>query len=871
MYRGISKYLKMIVGIGLAFIICLGVYEANAFAEERTQSIDEITVDLDVPLVNSTGADVDEINSCTVSTTNCTVESVVWYDEYESEVEDDETFFSGDLYKAKICIKAKDGYYFSPTIALLFKADGNIQDEITFELNITDGGTEYNEICIEYITKPIVIGEIDNISFTGLPTVEIGKKPVNCSIEKEKFIVKSEWYVYDKNVRDFVSMNADDLFNDDSIYKQNIIIYENLGYKYNTREHIYVMIDGEMKDNIMGGPNYIIIEEVYSDCKIIDRIHISEDMLPKAIEGETFSDSIIKLDLPDDYNYTAEGYWREMNSNAETGTFTKGKRYSFDITCYPKEGYIFDESMLMNIAGEQYNAGSKQIYTTAQYRVSLATKITEIDIKHPIAELGKTIQLGDFDIEVADDAPYTAYGRWRDGVTGDMIDKATVNKDLIYELDIFVIPKDGYEFIDGVKVNLNGTITSEYSNGSEVYIDIYYNFSEPIEKVEILNVQKPVIGNKIDTSMLKPAEPDKYYIESAVWYDVDLEEMVLPTKFEKGYEYVLSVEVKAKEGYVFNEYTETVLGDEKEVYADTITKNIYLSDSYSFKDIIPEVYLYDLPEFEVGKNTETVIRIPDNALYEAKCKWYVWDEIFSEKVEFDGIFEKGKIYFLSVDIKPKSGYSVEKKETEFYIDDKESNKVKNYMYGATYEVRFSEGLKEIDKLEFTIEKYKEGQDGSISPVIKVPQGANYYIDDDSDWIVGDNSSWRTHVGDFVADFNYGAYFQVVLDNGYVLSDNVQVIINGKCYNSCISGSEGTKFTIDFFLDQECEHIYDDDKDTSCNVCGDIRVIKSEESNDIKPGDTGNVKPGDMAATNILIILMVVCAGMVAFTRSYKKV
>ena len=183
MYRGISKYLKVIVAIGLAFIICLGVYEANAFAEERTQSIDEITVDLDVPLVNSTGADVDEINSCTVSTTNCTVESVVWYDEYESEVEDDETFFSGDLYKAKICIKAKDGYYFSPTIALLFKADGNIQDEITFELNITDGGTEYNEICFEYTTKPTVIGEIDNISFTGLPTVEIGKKPVNCSIE----------------------------------------------------------------------------------------------------------------------------------------------------------------------------------------------------------------------------------------------------------------------------------------------------------------------------------------------------------------------------------------------------------------------------------------------------------------------------------------------------------------------------------------------------------------------------------------------------------------------------------------------------------------------------------------------------------------
>ena len=55
------------------------------------------------------------------------------------------------------------------------------------------------------------------------------------------------------------------------------------------------------------------------------------------------------------------------------------------------------------------------------------------------------------------------------------------------------------------------------------------------------------------------------------------------------------------------------------------------------------------------------------------------------------------------------------------------------------------------------------------------------------------------------------------------------------------------------------------------MCGDIRVIKSEESSDVKPGDTGNVKPGDMAATNILIILMVVCAGMVAFTRSYKKV
>ena len=188
---------------------------------EIGQCISEVSVYINAPVAGekpvSTANDVYGLSS------NCTVESITWY---ENEVEfNGNTFTAGKDYKVKIVLSAKDGYVFQAGIS--GKINGNTAS------TGTSNGCKEMILTYSFSNCPAVI---KNVALTVTAPSDGNTISYSVTDESTGYSVGNNsnyvsWYVSDNGV-DYIPMTSGDKFIGGKYYKVEMEVRTHTGYEF---------------------------------------------------------------------------------------------------------------------------------------------------------------------------------------------------------------------------------------------------------------------------------------------------------------------------------------------------------------------------------------------------------------------------------------------------------------------------------------------------------------------------------------------------------------------------------------------------------------------------------------------------------------
>ncbi|MBQ8166573.1 MAG: hypothetical protein IJZ96_06025 [Lachnospiraceae bacterium] len=767
------------------------------------------------------------------------------------------------------------------------------------------GGYDIPASQVEFKTLPQIDGDIDVIDLTGVPTPVIGGTADAYSATGTNYSITGAWYVFDTAVNSYKPVDAAHTFADGNIYKLEMIIKPDVGYRFTDETYIEANTD---YSSAWHSRTEFQVDMFTSFATVIEEAYISGDNIPKAEVGKSFENKSIEIPVTDGSNYKVVGHWVDEDGNG-SGTFENGKVYFLYIEIYPNAGYSISEDLALFIDDEYHLAGISFEMGGYTMRQSLATAIDKVYVSNlPEANVGEIIKKGEIDnrftVDVPADANYTAVGWWRLSDGSDMTE-TTFQSGKSYQLVVAFEPKDGYDFADSLIVNDDGI---EHGLGNVdayfVFYELTYSFQQVIDEIRVEGVKEPIVGEKATTDTIKTPADANYEIIDAVWYDNDL--LVPVDTFEEGHEYKIEIEVRPKDGYEFDVYADTFVNGEiyrEETYVDSDYASIYCCYT-SFETVISEVRVDNVPEMKIGEKAQVEATIPADANYIIQgMRWMVWDDKQEEFVVFDGIFEAGKCYRLMVYIGANEGYRFDKDNTVVYVNGAVDESVNVHANFVTVGREYSEGLKVIDRVEVTVKEPVVGQHSSILPIIAVSEGANYKVHDNSltRWLVEKKGEYRVFDGYFADGESYGVNFDIVPAEGYVFAENVLVIINDTVVSKNAKPLNSKLLETRYYFDVECDHIYGDWADAKdgthvkvCDICGHKVIEKhaydeatgqcnvceakkpSESTGGVegnKPGAAGDGNPatGDSFAMSYVLALMSMCgAGIYVLDRKRRK-
>ncbi len=709
--------------------------------------------------------------------------------------------------------------------------------------------------------------KINTVALTGVPEPVVGATATQYTATGANYTVTGTWEKWDYDSNQYAPMSVTDQFENGNVYRLNLSVIADTGYEF---ESVRLTVNGE--DNYdWGYSSTDLTARVYYSLgtTMIDKIVVDEANIPKAVIGENFADAYIDVPTPADSGYVVKGRWFDSEYNS-SGTFSDGGIYYFDMEIYPKTGYAFSQEREKYIGDELIDYGSSDpAREQMSYRQSYATVIDQVTLDNvPKAVVGEPIDSPYtwFDLEVPDGAKYTAQGIWYLS-DGNFPVETTFKDGSSYELSINITPTAGCEFADTTMVYING-VAHKDSSASKDSLHIYmpYSFAKVVDKIEVTGVTEPKVGETPSIDGLKVPDGANYTIASAEWVDTDNYGKEV-TVFEAGHAYDLVVDLTPKQGYEFGLETEIYMEGEFFGRPDSSDWALVFY-SKSFKNILSEVKIDDVQEMKVGEKSSTKVTVPQDAKYEAIAEWFVWDETRKEFKSFDGIFESGKTYQIRIAILSDDGYEFDNDVTKCYVNGVLSDEVYSLGADANYNKEYSTGLKVIDKVEITIKEPVIGQHTSISPVITLPDGSNYTVDTDNliynMWVQafeGDEARYELHNNYIEAGNTYGARFRIYADEGYMFSEDVVVIINGISLTGDYMSVHHKELVGTYTFGMPCEHVYTDDTDETCDVCGYKREVVK---NDASPATGDGFNPA------FVFMLMSVCGVVLILTNRKRE-
>ena len=682
----------------------------------------------------------------------------------------------------------------------------------------------------------------------------------------EVYTATGEWHVFNHDTLSYDSLPSTDTFVANKSYYLQVTVTPATGYAFEDYNCTF-NIDGEYhsnsNSNSYNNKGYAYL--YFPGGTPIGTVSIDSDLFPKPEIGKAFDDTDdIKITLPVGTNYIVSGYWHDEDNNT-SGTFENGKIYHFVYTTAPKEGYCFDQNSRFYIGGEDYGfpASTGEQSITYNHRVSFKTVIDTIDLSNvPTAEVGKTLKAS-LDIKLPDDAKYIVSSAWwNDTTIGTTISTVTIaQKNKVYDLNFYIIPKPGYEFAEYVILKLNGASHRVHTDYDSIRYSREYDLRETIDRIEVTGVTNPTAGATATTDSLKVADPDKYEITSAIWLDIASGATPV-TKFEDGHHYILDIQVTAKGNYWIAPRATLLLDGEESSSADNMEKTAYLYAEFKLMKVLDEVRVENVPEFKIGASTPTGgivtdLKVPDGANYSiGNAQWFILEN--GSFNMFSGVFQKGKYYCLSINIEGKNGYTTDDEKTVFYTNGNKvpQNRIASFWMSTDIRLYFGEDVKYIDRVELTIEKPVTGDHSSMLPVITVKSDANYSVDNNSSWIIGKKNDWSLFNGYFSKYGGTGVNIYLIAKEGYVFSEDLKVIINGKALSADDFDHGFVNTSIPYFFKEECAHYYTDANDETCDACGAKREIPKSP----KTGDN----------TIVLLLTAIIASGAVMIISKPQK-
>ena len=765
------KWLSIL--LSLALLVSFAPLTVNALAAET----DNIEVTITLPKVGQQSNAVAFVSAEPEKYT-VTVNGV-WRDAGGYDANE---FRDGNEYSACFAVTPQSGYTLTANTTVTI--NGELLDESCYL-----GGSTTPAAAFDYKCMPVLEGTIDEISLTDVPTGAIGTTAAPYSHVEPNFEVNGIWEYYDFADNSYKPMGAADTFADGKLYRLNLLVNPKAGYMLSY--DCALLINGEIRNDFAIGELQGNCCVTVSHAEQIERITIDEDGLPAAKIGESFSASV-NIPVPEGSNYTASGYWYTDDGMGQitSGTFEKGKEYYLHITVRAKEGYSFPEHIGLWIGNEPswivLNGGA-EVYT--ERRTSFATLLSQVELLNlPEAKLGEKLQEGGFAVSVPAGENYTAEAvwtvydeqmqAWKDVEEAD--GSNTVQAGKKYSLDVWAYPKEGYEFSEEVIVNAYGVDRRTDAEYSWLYYYEEFSFRKVVDMVQVNGFVQPEVGKDATTDGLKVPGNGNYEIVHAVWLDADSNVQI--SKFEAGHSYVFELVLTPKAGFEFDRSIKVLMGGK--VHTDqrfVDEKEVCIQLTHSFKEVIPQVKLEDLPQMQVGQTAKTEVKLPADAKYTTQVLWQVWNDTMESYEPFEGTFAAGKVYNMAVLVTPKDGYRITEDGTKFFVDGQESSEFHVFGEMAVYEKEFETEQKLITKIELKIEKPVAGHHASISPVLTIVSGTGAKLNGRGNlpaWIEGDLENYYEVDGLFAADGQYGVRLPLVAGAGYRFADDLVVVVNG---------------------------------------------------------------------------------------------
>ncbi len=365
--------------------------------------------------------------------------------------------------------------------------------------------------------------------------------------------------------------------------------------------------------------------------------------------------------------YTVSGWYSEYDLTAGeyvavSGPFEAGHTYYLNIILTAADGYDF------SLEGtELYVNGS--YHSTLDYSESGVSCMFVFEIGQYIREVSITgvgnIAAGEYcdaqSIGTEQDSVCSASGQWSvyDAEAGGYVAFDGVFESAReYRLTLKLRAQSPW-VIDpsSLVVYVGGEAYFDfYISGENVCLDIIYQLSSVIGRVDVMGVAEPVVGNAADTSGICVVEGAKYSISSCSWIVYDSGYVSFCGTFASGGVYYLEIMLTCGQGYSFGDTVELYINGKYHSDISTTAQSVYIYEEYKLPEVVSSVLLTGSVDPKVGAQVSNyTVRASSSAKYTVSSRWVEYTADLGPAFVNDGSFGAGGIYELHITVLPKEG------------------------------------------------------------------------------------------------------------------------------------------------------------------------------------------------------------------------
>lgn len=378
--------------------------------------------------------------------------------------------------------------------------------------------------------------------------------------------------------------------------------------------------------------------------------------------------------------------WESVNDsswNWTTDKFVSGDRYKIIITLDARDGYYFVkpaiEATINGHTATIVSVDEDILEISYVFQCPNTTKIKNINfygVTEPVT--GETPDFSDPPVLQSNSVTIKGV-RWfyvKSNSSGDLSTSSKFSANMTYKIDIEILPKEGYEFLDPSEMTatINGKTAKFYKVINSDNYAVTYTFPKTkyvLSAITIEDVTKPVAGAKPDFAV--SALDAGVEVDWVTWRDLGASSSMGENDvFEAGRTYELTVKLKMSETYapyqfadeadsfVHFKYDDAGNFDSGIVSGDSKTEKTVSITYYCPGKKIGYVGIADLQTPKEGNAIDMDIyqnETPHAQIYDF---WWVDNTEGNNNLPAGTKFVAGHDYSLVVYIKPDTGYYFER-------------------------------------------------------------------------------------------------------------------------------------------------------------------------------------------------------------------
>ena len=400
---------------------------------------------------------------------------------------------------------------------------------------------------------------------------------------------------------------------------------------------------------------------------------------------------------------------------------------------------------------------------------SSQTLITELNFDLPEFQVGEPIPAAQNITVTVEGADVELVKGFMDVTNNTPISGGVFENGNHYWLVVSIVPKAGTAFGDNVSVSCEGREyvwgMNDAQNGLQFDFKYEFRSDSAVMGLSLSGLPEEIAAGQ--TEVPNVSCDGGATVTQTRWVDKNKNPV---TALAEGGEYYLEVRLTAWEGYCFGDYVDIWNIEMMDDYQIVDDKTLVYYRYYSLLPDAGELFVH-ISGLELGAPISGVsAQVTGNATlgYALVYEQGSWDPITQ------GNFQPGKLYQISIALRPAQGY-------RFGNDTGLESDPPCYGWstdsdGVYYSVYFST-LEKIETVELTMSGAVADGKKVTDAVVTAPADANYTLEDYS-WYDQTDHAVVTD-GKFMTGHEYLLQANLVTKEGYGFPDNLRITLNGK--------------------------------------------------------------------------------------------